>query len=516
MYRSIAAPAIALALLFTACGGGSSKAPTATPAPAYTATFEQSACPWPLPDGQTQEGVRCGFVVVPEDRAKAAPRNVRLAVAVFKATADTGVLDPVVRLQGGPGFSDVKYLGNATVDSLKPTQDRHDIVFFDQRGTGLSEPSLRCPEVRDNMISSLAENLRAAEDAARANAALLKCHDRLAAEGVDFGAYNSAASASDVADVMSALGYGDYSIYGISYGTRLALTVMRDHPEHVRSVVLDSALPPQVNGLSEAAKNFERALNTLVAGCQAAAACNAAYPNVAQDFSDLVTKLNREPAIVEPQDPSTQKTARVVVNGDRLAAGTWQALYDTQLIPVLPFAAAQIAKGNMGLLNVLAGQIVFSFADLSDGMAASVNCHDETPFNTEETVAEANRNVRKEIVEASIGVTNNAALKRELDLCSAWGAGTADARENEAVSSDIPTLILAGEYDPITPPAWGKLAAQTLSRSFVVEFPATGHGALSGQHPCASTIMAAFREDPSKQPDTSCTAAIPPLAFQVP
>jgi pimeloyl-ACP methyl ester carboxylesterase len=516
MNRSITALTIVLALLITACGGGSSKAPKATPTPAYTATFEESACPWPLPDGQKPEGVRCGFVVVPENRAKSAARNVRLAVAVFKATAATGVLDPVVRLQGGPGFSVVKYLGDLTVENGKPSQDRHDLVFFDQRGTGLSEPSLRCPEVRDNFISSLAEDLRAAEGAARANVALLKCHDRLAGEGVDFGAYNSAASASDVADVMSALGYGDYSIYGISYGTRLALTVMRDHPEHVRSAVLDSTLPPQVNGLSEAAKNFERAFNTLVDGCKVDTACHAAYPNLEQDFFDLVGTLNKEPAIVEPQDPSTKKTAQVVVNGDRLATGTWQALYDTRLISVLPFARAEIAKGNLGLLTVLAGQIVFSFADLSDGMATSVNCHDETPFNTEETVAQANRDVRKEIVESGIGLTNSAALKRELDLCKAWGAGIADARENEAVSSDIPTLILAGQYDPITPPAWGRLAAQTLSHSFVVEFPATGHGALSGQHPCASTIIAAFREDPSKQPDASCAAAIPPPVFQVP
>ena len=117
MNRSIAALAIALALLVTACGGGSSKTPTATPTPAYTATFEQSACPWPLPAGQKQEGVRCGFVVVPENRAKVAARNVRLAVAVFKATADTGVLEPVVRLQGGPGISEVQYLGNNTVEN---------------------------------------------------------------------------------------------------------------------------------------------------------------------------------------------------------------------------------------------------------------------------------------------------------------------------------------------------------------------------------------------------------------
>jgi pimeloyl-ACP methyl ester carboxylesterase len=504
------------ALGLGACAGDGKRAPKATPTPAYIATFDEGVCPWALPAGQKQEAVRCGFVVVPEDRAKPDGRKVRLAVAAFKATSATSAPDAIVHLVGGPGFSVVKFLDRLTVDNARPFQDRRDLVFFDQRGTGLSEPSLRCPEVRENFIGRLAEDLRAAESAARANAALLRCHDRLADEGVDFGAYNSAASASDVADVMSALGYGDYNIYGISYGTRLALTVMRDFPEHVRSVVLDSSLPPQINGLSEAAKNFERALNTLFDGCKADAACHDAYPNAGQNFFDLVAKLNKEPAVVEPQDSSTKKTARVVVNGDRLVAGTWQALYNTRLIPVLPFAGAQIAQGNTGLLTVLAGQIVFSFNDLSDGMAASVNCHDEVPFNTEETVSQANKDVRKEITDAGIGVTSSAQLKRELNLCKAWGAGAANDRENEAVSSDIPTLVLAGEYDPITPPAWGTLAAQTLSHSFVVEFPATGHGALGGQYPCAAPLIVAFYDDPSTRPDATCASAIPPPKFQLP
>ena len=401
---------------------------------------------------------------------------------------------------------------------MKPTQDRHDVVFFDQRGTGLSEPSLRCPEVRDNVISSFAEDLRAPEDAARTNAALLKCHDRLAGEGVDFGAYNSAASASDVADVMSALGYGDYSIYGISYGTRLALTVMRDHPEHVRSVVLDSTLPPPGHWLVRGGQELRPCAEHAVRRLQGRRGLQRRVPEPGeQDFFDLVAKLNKEPVIVEPQDPSTQKTARVVINGDRLArrahgrrCTTHSSFQSCRSRP------RRSRKETLGLLNVLAEQIVFSFADLSDGMAASVNCHDETPFNTEETVTEANRGVRKEIVDSGYWPHKQRRARARVGLCNAWGAGTADARENEAVSSDIPTLILAGEYDPITPPAWGKLAAQTLSHSFVVEFPATGHGALSGQFPCASTIMAAFRDDPSKQPDTSCTAAIPPPAFQVP
>ncbi len=511
------------ALLLLACSGSSK--PKAVPSPTtapYQASFEDAACSFSLPDGQPVEKVRCGFLTVPENRVHPEARSVKLAAAVLKSTAAEPQPDPIVYLSGGPG-------GPALTSEMQgwdsqfaaPFQSKRDIVFFDQRGTGLSRPGLYCPEVRKNFLDSLALNESGGSDADEANprrvAAVLACREHLVADGTELSAYSSAESAADIADLMAALGYGDYNLFGVSYGTRLALTAMRDRPQHLRSVVLDSTLSLQANGNAERARNFERALDTLLSGCKADAACDASFPQLETMFFDLVAKLNREPIVVEPRDPATGTVGRVVVTGDRLMAGVWQALYDTSLLGILPFAIDSIAHGNNGILELLAESVVFRFDDFADGMSQSVNCNEEIPFTTAQIVADDNKDVRKPIVDGEVGTTNAASTKRLLDLCAAWGTPAPDARENEAVSSDIPTLVLAGEYDPVTPPAWGKLAAVTLSRSYFFQFPGVGHGVMfagNGRHGCAVAIFTAFIDDPSHSPDGSCIATVPPLAFQ--
>ncbi len=505
-----------------ACSGGSKPKPAPSPTSVpYEARFEAATCPFSLPDGQT-EHARCGFLSVPEDRAHPHARTLKLAVAVLRAPAPTSAADPIVYLSGGPGGPSLN--GEMQVFGAQfasPLQSKRDLVFFDQRGTGLSQPGLYCPEVRKNFLDSLAQNEPGGSDADEANArrvsALLACREHLIADGTDLGAYNSAESAADIADLMPALGYGDYNLFGVSYGTRLALTAMRDRPQHLRSVVLDSTLPVQANANAERAPNFERALDTLFAGCKSDGACNAAFPQLEATFFDLVAKLNREPIVVEPKDPATGATGRVVVTGDRLMAGVWQALYDTSLLGILPFAIDSIAHGNSGILELLAESVVFRFNDFSDGMSQSVNCNEEIPFTTQRIVTDANAEVRKQIVDGEVGTTNAAAAKRLLDLCTAWGTPPPDARENEPVRSDIPTLVLAGEYDPVTPPAWGRLAASSLPHSYFFEFPGVGHGVMfagNGRHACALAIFTAFLDDPSRQPDGACIATLPPLAFQ--
>lgn len=520
----IAAPvALALAAIAaSSCSGSSRKAaPTATSV-AYTAAFEDTKCEFTVPDGQSVADVRCGFLSVPENRAAPANRTIKLAVAVLKSTGAQPALDSIVYLSGGPG-------GPALASEMQafdlvfaaPFQSKRDLVFFDQRGTGLSQPGLFCPEVRKSFLESLAQNEPGGSDADEANtrrvSALLTCRAHLVADGTDLGAYNSAESAADIADLMTALGYGDYNLIGVSYGTRLALTTMRDRPQHVRSVVLDSTLPLQANANAERARNFERALDTLFAGCKSDARCNAGFPALEATFFDLVAKLNREPIIVKPTNPATGETGTVVVTGDRLMAGIWQALYDTSLLGVVPFAIDSISKGNTGILELLAQSVVFRFDDFADGMSQSVNCNEEIPFDTPQVVAAANSGVRKPIVDGVVGTTNAAAGKRLRDLCTAWGTPPPDARESEAVSSDIPTLVLAGEYDPITPPAWGKLAAATLTRAYFFQFPGVGHSVIfagNDRHPCAVAILTAFLNDPSRAPDGGCIAVLPPLRFQ--
>ena len=139
---------------------------------------------------------------------------------------------------------------------------------------------------------------------------------------------------------------------------------------------------------------------------------------------------------------------------------------------------------------------------LSEGMHTSVECGEEIPFNSQEAIAAQ-----------SAGVAPG--LRRLFDfqttglwaLCDAWGVQQAPGIADEPVVSAVPTLVLAGDYDPITPPAWGRLAAETLSNSFYVEFPGVGHGVYTARA-CAREIVEGFLETPTTAPDTGCVAEL--------
>ena len=515
MRSSAFTTAFAIALLsaaLTACSGSKHAQPTAAVAlPAVQ--YERSVCPVGGPGDQQLE---CGYLTVPENRTRGDTRTIRLAAAVMKSTSATPAKDPILYLSGGPG--DPALAGNmqAFDDGFaEPFQRQRDLVFFDQRGTGYSTPTLTCSEVTDATAGALATNLRNQQQTTARAAALTACHDRLAGD-VDFAGYSSVESAHDVADLMQALGYEQYNLYGVSYGTRLALEVMRQHPEHVRAGVLDSTVPPDRPGDATLAGSFQRALDVLIAGCKADAKCNAAYPDLEASYFRLVGKANEQPITVEPTNPSTGAKARVVVNGDRILAGTFQALYDTGLIPLLPFAEQQISNGNTALLTQLAQQVAFVADAVAQGMQVAVNCNDVTMSLTQAIVEQETSGVRGEIVASHIGITDADDLKTQQELCRSFGITTTDPAQLQPVTSDIPSLIFAGEYDPITPPDDGREAATTLSHSFFFQFAGSGHGELFGRHDCAIAIAAAFFDDPSAEPGSSCLASIGAPAFLAP
>ncbi|MBN2393611.1 MAG: alpha/beta fold hydrolase, partial [Anaerolineae bacterium] len=241
--------------------------PTWTPTPEVrvlieTPSFEQTQCPFDVPlDAQ----VDCGFVFVREERGGTDPNDViRLAIAVYHSTSADPLSDPVIFLQGGPGSGAVEDIVYAYDTLIAPILAERDFIVFDQRGTGLSQPLLDCPEYSRLVERQLRQGFFIGdEDPARYTAALLNCRDQLTLRGANLAAYTSAASAADVNDIVTVLGYDQVNLYGASYGTRLAQTVMRDFPGIVRSAVLDSALPLEIHIYNEQAAKTNYALNKL-------------------------------------------------------------------------------------------------------------------------------------------------------------------------------------------------------------------------------------------------------------
>ncbi len=452
--------------------------------------FHPADCPFGVPGDLT---IECGYLHVPEDRTQPDSRTIQLAVAIVHTRSATPAPDPVVYLSGGPGSP-------ALVNTVTFARGwshllaHRDFVVLDQRGTGFSQPALTCPEASTLAQDLLGREVSRAEKVQAEIDMALRCRDRLVSEGVNVAGYRSVESAADLEDLRIALGYPQWNLLGISYGTRLALTAMRDYPHGIRSVVLDSVYPLQVNLFTAMPDNLNRSLTTLFARCASTPACNATYPDLQQVFAEVLRQLDENPVTVWPQNPHTGETVKVRVDGTEMVSLMFRLFYDTRSIGLLPTMIYDTHNGNYALLTQLEqrrlGRVGGGF---SHGTYFSVECSDEIPFANAEEI-DATREAYPQLRAFFAGIPEN--TPDILGLCEAWGTHPPDPAENEAVDSEIPTLILAGEYDPITPVPWAYIAAETLPNSVVHVFPDTGHAVISrGAHP--QTIIRDFLDSPS-------------------
>jgi hypothetical protein len=140
---------------------------------------------------------------------------------------------------------------------------------------------------------------------------------------------------------------------------------------------------------------------------------------------------------------------------------------------------------------------------ISHGMYYSVQFNEELPFSTPEELAAACDDCPK-LQSFFYGTCNTE--EGVYSIAQTWGAGKADPLENEPVTSDIPTLILTGEYDPVTPPAWGQMVAGDLTNDYYFEFPGVGHGVTLSGEECPLDIALAFLNNPAAEPASLCIA----------
>jgi pimeloyl-ACP methyl ester carboxylesterase len=493
---------LAASLLLAACNAQPQPAPTATPLPDSAPRFEEADCWFKEPLGYSPE---CGYLIVPEDHAQPQGKTIKLAVARFTSEADTPQPDPIVYLEGGPGGSPLKSYMTEFPYLFGPLLEKRDLILFDQRGTGYSQPALDCPEYTNLVLDTLDQDLSAEKSEELSNQAMLACRERLVKEGVNLDLYNSAQNAADIEALRQALGYDKLNLYGISYGTRLALTSMRDAAPGLRSVVIDSVYPLQADLYSGIIANGARALEALFAACAADVECNATYPDLRRTFFDLKARLDKEPAQYTITLKSGEKKD-AVLNGDNLLGLVFQSMYATSIIPMLPRLITDVRDGNTDLAAGLQAEFLDQYDKISNGMHYAVQCKEEVPFATQ---AEIDETIKEHADYDAL------ASRRVIDLCKAWIKTPADPIENQPVKSDVPTLVLSGEFDPITPPAWAEETASTLSRSFYINLPRAGHGA-SITEDCPRDMMLAFLDDPTAKPDSACLAQMAQSKFQIP
>lgn len=503
----------------TACGTGETVLETAsetarpTSPPAITTgtdtpgVFRPSACPFVLPEGVVVgEDVECGYLPLHENRddESADGRIIRLAVAVFHPPGGATQSDPVIYLSGGPGASILKTIRTQYELLSEPVfATGRSLIIFDQRGIGLSRPALDCPEFNDLSLELLdrqidRDPISDQEVSDLILESLRECREALV-QLADLTVYNSISSAADVHDLRQALGYQRVNLWGGSYGTRLALEVMRLYPEDLRSVVLDAVYPPDVDLYIEAPANFYRSLNRLFESCAANRVCNDAQPELEIVFFNIVSHLNSNPILREINNPYTGESYEALINGDMLLALTFQLLYDSKVRYFIPSIIYDVSQGDFNYLEKAYSSLIGLSRISSRGMMLSVQCREEVPFSSSNGFqAEIERYPHL------AGMYQNSILGDLIyRACEEWPVGKAESSANQPVESTVPTLILTGEFDPITPPTWGFRAAETLENSFAFEFPGIGHGA-SVADKCPLNMMIAFLLDPEQAPDESC------------
>lgn len=445
----------------------------------------------------------CLALTVPEDWDNPDPDDlVVLQIAVFAASGAEPAETPMVYLEGGPGGHSLDNLQFAFDGLVAPHLEDRSVIVFDQRGAGLAEPSLFCDESVEASLATSAVADPYEDEAAVRIDALVQCRDRLVADGVNLTRYNSISSANDVEALRQMLGHDQLDLLGISYGTRLAQTIMRMYPDSVRSVVLDSVVPTGAELFSDLPVNAEQAFGRLFDSCAADAACDEAFPDLEDRYFAMVEQLDDDPVELTVRDPFTLAESTAIVSGADLISGTFQSLYNRQIFGSIPKLIADFETGDYAIMESLAAQALVQLDSLSYGMLLSVQCNEDLPFDDRSNLA-ANTSAEPGYSRFAVDLS----AEELFDSCDEWPSGTAPAFEDELVISDIPTLLLGGAFDPITPIEGLDTIAEGLSTSWSVVFPNEGHGI--APTPCGAEIVRAFFAAPAEEPDASCVAAAP-------
>ena len=470
----------------------------------------------------------CGAISVPEERSNPHSRLISVAFAIVPG--DGTHADPLVYLEGGPGGAPISVGGIIHALAMEPVADGRDVVYIDQRGTGYSQPNLVCQTERESvaeppMITSEEEFLAFELEN------LQRCADRLRSENIDLNAYTSVENGADVADLRIALGVEEWNLFGGSYGTDLALTVMRDRPEGIRSVVLDSVFPPEVNPIAgDQGIGYLDALDDLVARCDADPACGGAFPNVRQNIIDAVDNLLAEPVLVTGTEAEILFGEPVALFDGLLLMNILSFDFANPLMPALLNALASpdpavredgarrfftaVAIDVIGLPPEAALQVKAEIrhgipgpaTQFSDGFNTTVICAEEFPFEGTATTYDG-PGWSPAIFEFADGFLSFYRI-----VCPIFDITPEDPVVTEPVVSDLPTLVTYTDNDSQTVPRWSELTAESLTNVDLVFFPNLAHVVTFGNE-CAHSVVGQFLANPEGELDTSCTAELPPIVY---
>jgi pimeloyl-ACP methyl ester carboxylesterase len=438
---------------------------TATAQPSDS-SIEFENCTLEMPGTVLTAEARCGWLEVAEDPAKPDGKLIRLHVAMAPAVTQEPEPDPLFLFAGGPGqaASEAYVLVRGVLEKVRR---KRDIVMIDQRGTGKSNRMMCQPEEVDFTSVTDIDEIR--ESAA-------SCLNSIDA---DPRFYTTAIGMDDYDKVRQALGYEQINLVGISYGTRAAQVYLRQFPDHVRSMILDSVIPAQLVLGTEHALRLDEAVSRVLAACAQQQPCNERFPDSQQNLRGLLEELRAEPRLISITHPVTGLPEPILMNSDVLSAAIRFLSYSSETQAMLPLLIHEAA--TVGDYSRIASQALIVISRISDsmahGMELSVICSEDYPF----------MDMQADAADTLMGNIFMEALSAQ---CEVWPRGEVAADFHEPKAFPVPVLLLSGEYDPVTPPLYADQAAEQYENSLHLVATGQGHNVIG--RPCIRNIAQEF------------------------
>lgn len=427
----------------------------------------------------------CAEISVPEGDA-AGSRRITLSVARIPAINRSKQTDPIVLLAGGPGQG-AQLAFTATSPTFARAKRDRDILLIDQRGTGRSN-LLSCDVETRTMTEALAVDANAFIQVNE------RCLERLRAKN-DLAAYTTSHAVRDLDAVRALLGYAQLNLYAGSYGTRVAQHYARRYPERVRSMVLDGVVAPQSVLGPRISLDAQAALDGIWKRCSVDSTCRERFGDVEQKTKALQSRLKVKPEAVEIPNPRTATLESFKFGSEQLAAVLRFGSYEPNFAAMLPLVVTEATRGNFRPISTLFLLTASSVQEMiALGMHNSVICSEDVPrFDTVSVD-------RGAVAATYLGTAFLDALPQ---ICKKWPRGLVDPEFSQPLVSDVPTLLLSGSLDPVTPPADANRVAKNLKNSRHLVFEGAGHGQTGIA--CMDRVLAEFyaNVDP-KALNTTC------------
>tara|TARA_R110000744_G_scaffold74350_5_gene148528 strand:- start:21655 stop:23163 length:1509 start_codon:yes stop_codon:yes gene_type:complete len=437
-----------------------------------------------------RQQVQCGTLVTPENYEKPDGVQIDINFVVLPAIDNSKEKLPLMFLAGGPGQAATE-LASHIYRGFNEIRKTRDLILIDQRGTGKSH-ALQCEDSLEvDPYTSLPEDFSIAD--------IEQCIAQLTG---DLSQYNSENSIRDFDAVRSGLGHQQVHIYGGSYGTRAGLVYMRMFPASLKSVVLDSVGPIEVP-IGLFGKSAEQSFIKLIENCQNETSCAAQYPELAKEFTAITDKLLQAPVTVEIAHPRLGTNTAFTISNDKFISAIQMQLYSMETRSLVPLLIHQAYLGNY---KPLAGLIAQGEGGMGIyiGLHFNIVCNEDYPkISADMKVDDADNSFAKGMSLVMVG-----------KVCSAWPSYQPSNEFYQTVTAEIPTLIMSGELDPVTPASNGEKSHVNLPNSHHIISKNNAH--IVASTACGITIVNEFLEKQApKELDESCLEEIPDESFMV-